>query len=720
MTDINLDLTNYEIFEDNKLSIDKKLTFVFGKNGTGKSTLTNLIKSQVTNFDVKCFTGFDGIVGNEEKLNAVILGEENNEIENEIKELEELIKEEETKIIQINDEIEESSHNKNNLYRKYIDSKELYKKQESKINKFYINSAKKIKNLNNPQIAPTTYNTNSFQNEINKANLLSQDEIDNYIKIINTESKQANIVTFNNINLQNLLLETNKILNKKVNEREVISEISGDIEKTEFAEKGLGIHNANDKCSFCGNLISVDRYEKLQRYFSADEVEMFRKEINDHISFLKKQKSNIENTSFLTDDFYPQYFSHVSQLSLEFKNKKLLILSFIDRLIDSTDEKLKELFNKSEILYLEIPDSIVHEIEKYNKLVYENNGSDIKQKKQEARNELRYHEIKKCLNDFKFEKENKELERLKIIYGEKSKLLEDEKDKINKSEIQINKFRNKILELQSKTKNETILADLINKKLELYVNFQLEHFVENDSSTGFYRVKDKNTGIYRNIIQLSSGEKNVIAFLYFIHKIDEINNSIQYKEKLIVFDDPMTSNDDTMQYLIIEELDSLIKKMGNDNKIIILTHNNHFYLNVKYNYKSYKSNTYLRLISNGIKTNIKRLNSADEDFKTNYEALWKELEFIYEKAESESMLLNPIRRIIETFTKFNLIDKYDMLKAVPGAAKLFNVNSHSIDDLESELNGKSKNEIILMMKECFKYVGSINHFENHWKIDLEN
>ena len=58
------------------------------------------------------------------------------------------------------------------------------------------------------------------------------------------------------------------------------------------------------------------------------------------------------------------------------------------------------------------------------------------------------------------------------------------------------------------------------------------------------------------------------------------------------------------------------------NKIIILTHNSHFYLNVKYNYSYYdKKNIFIRLESNGKNTIIKKLKNKDDDFKTNYEAL---------------------------------------------------------------------------------------------------
>ena len=41
---MKIDLSSVNIFEDNELELDKKITFIFGKNGTGKSTITEEIK----------------------------------------------------------------------------------------------------------------------------------------------------------------------------------------------------------------------------------------------------------------------------------------------------------------------------------------------------------------------------------------------------------------------------------------------------------------------------------------------------------------------------------------------------------------------------------------------------------------------------------------------------------------------------------------------------
>ena len=83
------------------------------------------------------------------------------------------------------------------------------------------------------------------------------------------------------------------------------------------------------------------------------------------------------------------------------------------------------------------------------------------------------------------------------------------------------------------------------------------------------------------------------------------------------------------------------------------------------------------------------------------------------------MLLNPIRRIIETFTNFNKINKNNMLGHVSGAAKLFNVNSHSIDDLEADLNGRTRKQIMQMMKRCFEGENTQNHFNQYCKLELD-
>lgn len=52
-----------------------------------------------------------------------------------------------------------------------------------------------------------------------------------------------------------------------------------------------------------------------------------------------------------------------------------------------------------------------------------------------------------------------------------------------------------------------------------------------------------------------------------------------------------------------------------------------------------------------------------------------------------------------------------MYKNIWGAKKLFDVNSHSIDDMEAELNGQTKVNIMSLMGKRFRNVNGVSHFE---------
>ena len=65
---MHLDLTQEGLFKDDELVLDKSINFIFGKNGTGKTTISDLIKEQNRESDVCIFKGFDGVIDNNKKL----------------------------------------------------------------------------------------------------------------------------------------------------------------------------------------------------------------------------------------------------------------------------------------------------------------------------------------------------------------------------------------------------------------------------------------------------------------------------------------------------------------------------------------------------------------------------------------------------------------------------------------------------------------------------
>jgi hypothetical protein len=164
----------------------------------------------------------------------------------------------------------------------------------------------------------------------------------------------------------------------------------------------------------------------------------------------------------------------------------------------------------------------------------------------------------------------------------------------------------------------------------------------------------------------------------------------------------MASNDDTMQYLMIVEIQKFYRKLQDNDFFILLTHNCHFYLNARKQIKKFYENYgNFHLSSDGKLTNIRVIENGNDDFKTNYEMLWKELLFLY-KQNKPDLMLNSCRRICETYIKFNC--KNDFYSNNVEAKKLFDVNTHGIDDIESEQNGKTKDEIKNILKNYLRAI----------------
>lgn len=709
MVDIDLSMAN--LFHNDNVKFKKRAVFIYGHNGTGKSTLTKLIKKQLQNeYNVSIFQGFDNLIDKDEQLEAVILGKENVEINKQIKQLEGQRAKIENNAKIIRKQVEPPDDGSHNLFTEWKTADELFNKQDEKINRLFSQGASSIKN--NPQsiINLPKYNKNQFKNDIEDAKLLTEKEIKECQEILKSEVKEASPIIFPKSNFKQINSEVIKLLKRTVKAKIALPRIEQNRDKIEFARYGLGIHKKGDICAFCGNAISDNTFKELEEFFTADDIKKFQAEIEIEADRLREIRKNIESLNINDDDFYQDYRQDVTTLSLKLQKRKSECFSWLDELLKLLADKIKNMFNPIDDEKFHVPDNLTDIACQYEKLQIDNNSTDLRQKRFEAENAVRKHYVKKFLDNSDYYNEIKEKNKYKMEVAKVNDKLQEKNKELDNLIHQIDKLNGTISSLLDKTVSETILANNINNKLKNMAPFKLV-YIENDKSKGNYNIKDLRTNRIRKVNTLSTGEKNIVAFLYFLEKLNEVNKNIDNRSKILIFDDPMNSNDDTIQYLIIEELQKILRDNDYEH-VIIMTHNRHFYLNVKYNIKA---SEFYRLNSDGMKTYITTI-SPKEDFKTSYEQLWMELIFLHKESTGcgADMLLNPIRRIIETYTKFNNIDVPTFCQKVTGAQKLLNVNSHSIDDLEADLNTMTKNEIIQLMYDCFKKNHAEAHFMQNW------
>lgn len=733
LTQIKFDDSDEVLFLNDELILKNK-NFIFAKNGSGKSTLTDAIKKQKEQeYDVHIFKGFESVLGENEKLNAFALAIDGGENQKRIEELEHTKIAKESSKTKISNSLKEPiQENVDNFFTKRKNAEEHLLEKQNVIDKFLYESGKFISSQQMPSLTenPRSYNKNSFKNEISKKQQLQEVEISKAKELLKSEHILLNTYDFKSSDYKEYLISTNEILQSKVEEKTKILRLTSQ-ERINFAQRGLELHKHDEEniCAFCGNEIAIETIEELETYFSANEVKALEVRISTKKTKILQEIERIDNLKLNSTDFYPDFISEVENEIQNINEQITIVKTFLLELISSLELKEKNLFSESSILEISIPTNI--DLFNYNNIIKKNNefSANLTIEQGKARTKLRYHEIYNLVEKQQYAVMLSEQKNAQENFDEALKNFEFELTRKKTLENEINDLGAEIAALQPKAEKQAI--NRINKKLSSKVPWELDFF--DDENSGYYQIKQD--GKYRGVKQLSTGEKNVIAFLYFIEKLEEVKEPAK-KNKIVVFDDPMSSNDDTMQYLIICELQRIFQ--GNEkNKfkpdkdfLIILTHNVHFYLNVQPhgNFKDKKidktdvEKPKIKEVSKYDKNNFYRIQNRSfklitgekEDFKTSYEGLWVELKDLYTCGHKNSML-NSMRRIIETYTKFNSIDTKKFYKSNDEYLKLFNVNSHSIDDLSAETFTEDKEQMKALFRQIFVDNDAECHFDNHWE-----
>lgn len=192
-------------------------------------------------------------------------------------------------------------------------------------------------------------------------------------------------------------------------------------------------------------------------------------------------------------------------------------------------------------------------------------------------------------------------------------------------------------------------------------------------------VRDGNKPVKR----LSEGERNFIAFLYFYHLVKgsgaadaaiitstgKFTDATDRRDKIVVIDDPVTSMDSGTLFIVSSMVREIISVCHNNievlhpditgtyiKQIFILTHNAYFHREVTYNMVEYYDCVTFYMVRktdnhSSITPCIEYAKElSDDDKNVNpvqnaYTALWTE----YQELQSSIPLLNVIRRILQYY-----------------------------------------------------------------------
>lgn len=436
---------------------------------------------------------------------------------------------------------------------------------------------------------------------------------------------------------------------------------------TEWARQGYKLFQSKsgDRCPYCSQPLNPD--------FESEFIKSFD---DQYVS--SKQKLN----KFLEDyrDAANQLFVPLNQkpnplyapIKLEkYDDKLALIKSTITSNIEKIQLKIKE---PSRIIVLEKVEPLLKElsqvIDEFNKLISENNEivNSRAQKREECSNSV-FEFMANIVNDDlkKFNSENARIAK-EIKFQKQSK-------QSNIDRLQT--IQNRIRELNRQTVETETAMNHINQMLR-YSGFQgfklvpkqAKSNVEDDKDVPTRNYKIIRTGTGQVAKNLSEGERNFIAFMYFLQQVyGKSSASEESKDKIVIIDDPVTSMDSGTVFIISAEIRKMIEICRNnvDNRanlasgnfikqIFIFTHNAFFHRDITYSrVQEYRYVSFYLITKHDNQSEIKlciRSNPSCPSqrinvnpVKNSYTALWKE----YQETNSSITLMNVIRRILEYY-----------------------------------------------------------------------
>lgn len=410
---------------------------------------------------------------------------------------------------------------------------------------------------------------------------------------------------------------------------------------------------AGGKCPYCQQKLPQNFEDDIAATFDAQ----YQQDIRDLGQFQQVYKKETEEIVRVlqanTDDV-------MSSVDLKAYREKLALLESnfeINR--QRIAEKVKE---PSKVISLEDTDTLLLEIgamiDDINKLIRANNKvvAEKRSSKTKCKTEIMQYLAFQLAAEVK-------------SYNDEVAHLNNEIEAITKKgqslKKEIGALTTQISELNKHNANTEAAIDSINKILR-DSGFQGFSIRAKADEENVYEVVREDGTVAEN---LSEGERNFIAFLYFYHQVRGSMSSEELKEKIVIIDDPVSSMDSTALFLVSAIVREMINVCRNNTEylnpkvpgdyikqLFILTHNVYFHREITYQQVGFYNCTSFYMIRKNdnistiklCKRQSKEVPTEQENYnpvQNSYAALWDELRDI----QSTIPCLNVMRRILEYY-----------------------------------------------------------------------
>ncbi len=561
----------------NNISTFEKINIIYGRNYSGKTTLSRIFRALETGSISDKYSSpefqlvFEGgstasqnslnnhgqvvrvfnedfvrdnlrfIVDDEKTINSfAILGEDNTKLEEEIEKHEAELGSEEDKSGLIGELIgaEEIFNSTKKAHGDKLS--ELEKKLSDKANK----ASTGIKH--NKAFGDAIYNVTKIKKDISAVtkvtySLLSDEQVSNFHDLLREEPK-SEIPVSSTFNLQYSAITSKAkyLIEKKIQASDPIQELLNDAALAAWVRTGRGHHQEKrDRCAFCGSNLPDDLWERLDNHYNQESEEL-RQELEALLVSIKREQSRVSNLLIIKNsDFYSNFAPDLDSLAEQLTTLTRSYNECLDLTKEQIEKRRDDIFAPFEFKPSTSVEEDLNSVrDSYEQIRNKSNQLTVSlsSDQSEARAALRLHEVYTFVNDIKYEDECKAIEELNEAMGKAEAAKKTVKDTVDAKRAQI-------AELKAQLKDESKGADRVNDYLNNFFghnSLSLKAIEETPGnvSSGYRFEITRND---KKAFHLSEGECSLIAFCYFMAKLEDIET--KGNQPIIWIDDPISSLD---------------------------------------------------------------------------------------------------------------------------------------------------------------------------------
>lgn len=645
----------------NKIAEFKDINILYGRNYSGKTTLSRIFRAMEINalspryqnpeFNVEFSDGaivdqnnliahnqtirvfnedfikdnLHFIINDEQSINSfAILGEDNTKIEDEIRRHE----------IDLG-----SEENKTGLLGKLAISRieaesaqELLETQKVSLEDKLKDKANKTGSgiKHNKQFGDANYNVLKIKADIDKIisenfKPISVDDVQRYIELLKEEPKPtiSELSPFG-LGLRKLSEKAQSLVEKKIQVSNPIKELVEDALLDSWVRMGRDYHKSKrTKCAFCGNDIPVELWDKLDNHYNK-ESETLRNNIDMLYSSIEDEINRIPNLLKIEySQFYSNFAKNLDSVQELFDERSSDYIKSLKCIQNQLAERKSDIFKTCVFKKPDLTEINLEEVHsKYEEFRLKSNGftTSLSKRQSDARTILRLNEVCRFIQDIQYKKELREID-------DKGKQMQDVDKVYKKNQSYVNEKQNIIKALKAQLKDESKGAEKVNQYLNSFFGHQSLKLkaIENTESANAARYQFEVTRNDSKAYHLSEGECSLIAFCYFMAKLEDVET--KGSRPIIWIDDPISSLDSNHIYFVYSLINAEIIGANRFLQIFISTHNLEFFKYLKRLPGALKTaqRKYLLVQRNGKTSTIALMPKYLKDYVTEFNYLFHQI-----------------------------------------------------------------------------------------------